>query len=239
MSRRPKPVPFTEADLVDGELRRAPRSRRWLTVTVVVVLLALVAAAAYAVTFAPDHYAKWQAERLSGDSAVEVGGGVQVVPEEGWVAQPRVTNLVEWPPLPPLRDWAVLTGAQTGVEVLSPDRGLSVELSHSTETDRSNSDWLNETPADDSASTGPGADGGSAARVKTETLASGAQISHVDANREIRAIVTIGETNVRVLARLEAGAAPGSGAAHFDGYRPALSALLESVKGQASSATSS
>lgn len=214
MTRRTTPVPLPEGDLATTELRAAPRSRRGVTITVVIVLLLLLAAAVYAVTYAPDHYAKWRAERLGAGATAEVGAGVAVVPGDGWVVQPRVTNLVEWPPLPPLRNWEVLTGTDTGIELLSPDRGLRVELFVDPEKPE-------------------------AAMARNEVLASGATLSHADAAGEIHAVVDLGDARVRVIARTTTAQPPQAGAQApkageptadpIDAYRPALSAILESL----------
>ncbi|MBP1326747.1 hypothetical protein JOF28_001979 [Leucobacter exalbidus] len=202
MSRKAAQVPFTEDDLVSGELRGAPRTRRWLTVTVVTVSLVVVGAVAYLAVFAPDHYAQFHAERAAGSTQAVVGDGVTVTPGEGWVSQPRVTDLLNWSPLPPLRDWAVLTGAETGVQLRSPDHELTVELSIDHGEGPRAALWLGD------------------GTVRTETLASGAQLQHVDGEHEMRAIVTLGAREVRVTAHTEGDLAA---------YRPALSALLESL----------
>lgn len=222
MTRRPKPIPFTTEDLVTGELRRAPRARRWLTTTVVIVLCVLVAVVAYAVTFAPDHYATWRAERLSKGDTVAVSDGVTVTPGAGWVAQPRVTNLVEWPPLPPLRDWAVLTGAETGVNIVSPDHGLSIELSVRQDSEQRVDAWLGDIERADDSETATG-------HVRIETLASGAELQHIDDVGELRAVVTLGETQVQVLARTAEPESAEASSPTIDDYRPALSVLLESL----------
>lgn len=215
----------TQSASTVGEARTAPRPRRRTSIVLVLVgvLVCVLAAAAYAVTLAPAHYAQAQAEQADGRAAVEVGGGVQVVPDRGWVVQPRVAHLVELPPLPPLRDWTVLTGAETGVELLSPDRGLSIELSAAAESDESDAAWLAE---------GGIAEGGAQRpTVLAETLASGASLSHVDAAGEIRAIVGAGDAKVRVLARTVPAHEEGTGATDpISVYRPALSALLESLE---------
>lgn len=202
----------------------APHRRRWVKTTVVIALCLLLAAAVYAVTFAPGHFAQSRAERLDGVATADVGSGVQVVPGEGWVVQPRVTNMVEWPPLPPLHNVDVMLGAETGIELLSPDRGLSVELFAAAEPAESDADWLANVAQAESGAKKP--------TVLKETLASGAGLSHADAPGEIRAVVTLGDERVRVLARTapagDAGASKGE-AGPINAYRPALSALLESL----------
>lgn len=249
MSLHTEPVPVTEADVtekkdakindseadacevdvaeVDGAVG-APHTtshrRRWVRTTVVIALCLLLAAAAYAVTFAPGHYAQSRAEQLDGVATADVGSGVQVVPGDGWVAQPRVTNLVEWPPMPPLRNVNVMMGAETGIELLSPDRGLSIELFAAAEPVESDADWLANVASDAGSDQKP--------TVLKETLASGAGLAHADAPGEIRAVVTLGDERVRVLARTapvdDANTRTGE-ADPINAYRPALSALLESL----------
>lgn len=248
--------------------RRSVRTRRWVTAVVLTVLLLAVAVAAYAVTLAPEHYAKLRAAPADGATAVEVGAGAQFVPERDWVVQPLVRDLVEWPPLPSLKDWSVLLDEQTGVLLLSPDQRLRVEIDVlSGSAEGAALAWLREEsgvagassgsspdaedageaegaesagpadPADDPAddpATDPEAAGGTArpgrpghpaegqsSAVRTETLASGLDVQHIDAGGLIVAVVDTGAQ--RVTLRADAGEHS------IDRYRPALSALLETI----------
>lgn len=206
-------------------------ARRGTLVASVIAACALLAAAVYAVSFAPDHYAQWRAEPFDGVATAEVGAGVRVLPGAEWIAQPRVTELVELPLLPPLRNPNVILGAETGLELVSPDRKLSVELVVADASARSDAAWLVDEAGGDTAASDTGTDSDTAQQrpLRTETLASGAELAHSDTPEEIRAVVTIGDTRVRVLARTTSGEASGSEAAPIAAYRPALSALLESL----------
>lgn len=250
----------------DGS-RRSVRTRRWVTAVVLTMLLLAVAAAAYAVTLAPEHYAKLRAAPADGATAVEVGTGAQLVPERDWVVQPLVRDLVEWPPLPSLKDWSVLFDEQTGVLLLSPDQRLRVEidvLSGSAEgaalawlraesgatgagsepsPDAEEAEGVESAEGAESAGTAdpaddPAADPGPAAgaagtglpgrpdesqssAVRTETLASGLDVQHIDAGGLIVAVIDTGSQ--RVTLRADAGEHS------IDRYRPALSALLETI----------
>ncbi|WP_031290077.1 hypothetical protein [Leucobacter sp. UCD-THU] len=241
--------------------RRSVRTRRWVTAVVLTVLLLAVAAAAYAVTLAPEHYAKLRAAPADGATAVEVGTGAQLVPERDWVVQPLVRDLVEWPPLPSLKDWSVLFDEQTGVLLLSPDQRLRVEIDVlSGSAEGAALAWLRSEsgatgagsepspdageaegaesagtadPADDpAADPGPAAgaagtglpgrpDESQSSAVRTETLASGLDVQHIDAGDLIVAVIDTGSQ--RVTLRADAGEHS------IDRYRPALSALLETI----------
>ena len=186
---------------------RSPRARSLRRLVIVAIVVGLLAAVTYLLTLAPDHYAASQAERLNGDTTVTVSGVARVVPGEGWIARPRVTDLVAWPPLPAVRDWRVLTGADTGVQLQSPDHGLRVELfaDAAQASGESVTAWLGDAGGD----------------VLEETLASGARLRHVDGEQTIHAVVQLGEQQMRVAAYAADG---------IDAYRPALQALLASVR---------
>lgn len=265
--------------------RRPPRARVWVVSVLLAVLVLLVAAAAYAVTFAPEQYASAQAVSADGEAASEVGGGVQLVPAKGWVVQPLVREIVEWPPLPPLHDWSVLLGESNGLLLLSPDHGIRVEVEVlSPGSERAARAWLRESVSKsdasggrgadardgadsggeavpgDGAETGDAADAGSGVRsgdsgdaaVRSETLASGFEVQHLDSDGVIAAVVETGSGWVTL--RAEAfGSVAGKTAADtaantgdkaagntaggpegqpLERYRPALSALLESIRAQ-------
>lgn len=237
----------------DEGRRRPSRTRVWVMAVVLTVLVLLVAIAAYAVTFAPEHYARAQAVSADGTTAAEVGGGLQLVPAEGWVVQPLVREIVEWPPLPPLHDWSVLLGESSGVLVLSPDQRLQVEVDVlNPGTERAAGAWLREAGAGSDATSGEGTDagggagsgkdagsgGGEYAAVRSETLASGLVVQHVEAAGVVAAVVDTGSGWITLRAEAEGGAgARAVGGADADGqplerYRPALSALLESISAE-------
>lgn len=220
------------------ESRSGRRRRRGIMVAIVLASCVVVAAATYAVTFAPDHYAQWRAEPIDGVATAEVGAGVQVLPGKGWLVQPRVTDLVELPLLPPLRNPNVILGANTGLQLVSPDGGLSIELFAGDASAQRDAAWLADVA--DHEREVRGADAAQLPPVLTETLASGAGLDHADAPGEIRAVVTVGETRVRVLARAmgspgdtsdadRVGTVNGGATDPITVYRPALSELLESL----------
>lgn len=203
--------------------RRPGRARRWITAVVLTLLLLVVAAIAYAVTFGPEQYARLQAETTDGTTPIAVGDTATVVAERDWVVQPLVRDLFEWPPLPPLKDWSVLLDEQTGVLLLSPDQRLRVEFDVLPgPSERAASAWLREESRGiaqgDDAAEGAGEPGA----VRTETLASGLGLRHVDGGERIVAVVDTGGGMLTV--RADAGGEP------IDPYRPALSALLESIE---------
>ncbi|WP_449283013.1 hypothetical protein [Leucobacter sp.] len=201
--------------------RRPGRARRWVTAVVLALLLLVVAAVAYAVTLGPEQYAKLQAETADGASPVEIGAAATVVPERDWVVQPLVRDLFEWPPLPPLKDWSVLLDEQTGVLLLSPDQGLRVELDVlQGSSDRAALAWLREESRVISSDGAVDGDQGEPV-LRTETLASGLGVRHVDGPERIAAVVDTGAGLLTV--RADAGSEP------IDSYRPAISALLESL----------
>lgn len=165
----------------------------WGVVIVVVLLLG------YLVTWAPTHYARATATVADGSEAFEVGGGATVTPAEGWRVEPVVENLG----FAPFKSWSVLF-SDTGTEVLSPDRALAVEFFPD--------------PAgefDAALLEGDGA--------ISETLASGAQIRHVDTdNRVIAVIEGVGDAPIFMQATVRG--------AELAEYRPAISAIVESVQ---------
>jgi hypothetical protein len=213
-SAEPQPAPEDQGP------RRPGRARRWVTAVVLTLLLLVVAAIAYAVTFGPEQYAKLQAETTDGARPVEVGDAVTVLPERDWVAQPLVRDLFEWPPLPPLKDWSVLFDEQSGVLLLSPDQRLRVELDVlQGSSERAALAWLREESR--AISSSEAAEGNESPSVRTETLASGFGLRHVDGQERIAAVVDTGAGMLTL--RADAGGDP------IDPYRPVISALLESV----------
>lgn len=201
--------------------RRPGRGRRWVTAVVLVLLLVLVGGVAYAATLGPDQVAALQAETADGAQTVAVGDTATVVPEPGWVVQPLVRDLIEWPPLPPLKDWSVLLGEQSGVLLLSPDRRLRVEVDALPgSSDRAGLAWLREEGRGMGASGATDEDPG-APEVRDEMLASGLGVRHVDGPERIAAVVDTGSGILTV--RADTGREP------IDPYRPAISALLESL----------
>lgn len=203
--------------------RRPGRARRWVTTVVLTLLLLVVAGVAYAVTFGPEQYARLQAETSDGASPVAVGGTATVIPERDWVVQPLVRDLFEWPPLPPLKDWSVLLDEQTGVLLLSPDQRLRVELDVlQGSSERAALAWLREESRGiDPDSAGRDAGAGGTAPVRTETLASGLALRHVDGPERLAAVIDAGGGMLTL--RADAGGEA------IDPYRPAISALLESI----------
>lgn len=214
-----EPRPQTEEPVP----RRPGRARRWVTAVVLTLLLLVVAAVAYAVTLGPEQYARLQAETSDGASPVAVGETATVTPERDWVVQPLVRDLFEWPPLPPLKDWSVLLDEQTGVLLLSPDQRLRVELDVlQGSSERAALAWLREESRGiDPGGAGGSSDAGGTAPVRTETLASGFGLRHVDGPERLAAVI---DTDDGVLT-LRADA----GGESIDPYRPAISALLESI----------
>lgn len=186
------------------EPRRGSARRTILVVAAIVGVLLIV----YAFTLGPAHYASATAKAVSGTDAVEIGGGARITPAEGWTIEPQVENLVAFPsPLPSITSWSVLYGGG-GSQLRSPDHGLVVEFTaHS--------------GADPASLLDEAADLEEASAVRSETLASGLALQHVDGRTEIVAVV--GETDpVLVRARTNGD--------DIDPYRPAISELLESIE---------
>ncbi|MFV0432973.1 MAG: hypothetical protein ACK5LO_03165 [Leucobacter sp.] len=176
------------------------------------VLAACVATIIYLLAFAPVHIAAMQAHRGDGEQPLDLGNGVVVVPADEWIEQPVVGTLFSLGPVPLVRDMSVIFGGGDEVAILSPDRALRVE----TEVAGEGNDpvaLVRETAADSGADP--------EAEVRTETLASGLTLHHIDEEQRITAVV---ETSAGpVIVRAESVGGP------IDVYRPALSSLLESV----------
>ncbi len=163
-----------------GRGARPGRGRRRVTGSVLGILILGAVVVGYAVTLGPGHYARLHAEVTEQGLPVEVTGDLSVTPGAGWIAEPLVTDLVDWPPLPRLQDWSVLFGEETGVLLRSPDQRLRVELR---------------------------SDGEDAPRgeVLTEILASGLTVRHVDTPSSILAVVDTASGPLSLRAEVEEG----------------------------------
>lgn len=180
--------------------QRNVKARR-RAVVIVLAILVVVGLIAYLFTAAPGHFARATGTVADGSEPFEVGGGATVTPAEGWTVESKVESLAG-----PIMSWSVLFG-DTGTEVRSPDRALTVDITAVPEAD----------PVETAA-------GESSSKVITEMLASGAEVRHVQTEAGIVAIVTgVGSEPVLLDART-------SGGADLTEYRPAVSQLLESLR---------
>ena len=211
MSAAPTPPPMPEPR----------RARRWPRALLLLALAFVVVLVGYGATLAPAHVAHLQERVADGTESIDLGGDAALIAPEGWVVRPLVRELISWPPLPPLLDWSVVFGAQTGVVLTSPDGVLSVELLETPETK----------PGAVRAEFGAARGSEEEADLdddhrRSEHLASGLNLTHFDGDTVVFAILMPSDDaepgqTVGVLAR--------TNGVEIDEYRPALSELLERV----------
>lgn len=194
--------------------RRLSRAGRLIR-TVVLVLFAT--GVGYAVTLGPLHAARAKAEISDGVQAVEIADGVTITPAQHWLAEPLVHDLLRIPVLPDLRSPRVYLGGHAGLLLRSPDRVLAVEIESSGPGAEPEAEALLRQKA--SAIIGAGAE---LPAVRTETLASGHTVWHLDDVFAVLAVVDRGGTLVTVTAEPPDGES-------IEAYRPAIGQLLETV----------
>ncbi|MBK0422203.1 hypothetical protein JD292_08960 [Leucobacter sp. CSA2] len=113
----------------------------------------------------------------------------------------------------PAKEWSVIGDGSDVVELVSPDRGITVTLT----PERNGSQ-----PLDTDGSTGGG-------KVHTEKLASRLSVSHRDTDDRISATVGDGRRGVHVETRLDSAQAKKL-QRDLATYRPALTELIESIR---------
>lgn len=183
-----------------------------------ILILTSLAALYYAATWGPIQTAQSRAETTDGAQIVEVADGITVTPAQDWLIEPLVRTVVSVPVLPDLRSWAVYFGTHTGTLLRSPDRLLTIEI-----------DSRGPGSAQDAGSllgdqAAVFADKGAAApALRTETLASGATLWHLDTASELLAVVDRDGDLVTVVAKRTDGGP-------IDPYRPAIGQLLETIR---------
>lgn len=196
---------------------RREKGRKWIATLIIVLLIALMAAATYLVTFAPEHFVRAQAERASGSSAVSIGVPQEatVTPAAEWCVRPVVEPLFSGLAL--FKNPTVLLEDSSGVHVESPNGELAIEF---TPLGGGDADALFEAETADGA------------RIVTETLDSGVQLRYAttaeDDDTQPAGMLAVFETSTGVLvARV---VLDGDSVYSLDDYRPDLSALFESVR---------
>lgn len=173
---------------------RAGKAVFWVAVVMGIALIG------YLLVWGPDHYSQATGSVADGSARFEVGGGATVTPEEGWRVERKVEDFIG-----PFKSWSVFF-EDTGLELVSPDRVLSVEVAAVPGRDPVEVEAIR-----------------SNAEVITETLASGAEVRHVDTGTRIVAVVEgVGDGSVQVTARADGG--------DMTVYRPAVSSILESLE---------
>lgn len=199
-----------------GASPRSERGRKWVATLIVLLLVTIVLGGAYAVTYAPEHSARLQAERVNGTTAVDIGDPAlaSVTPAAAWSVRPVVEPLFGGLAL--FKNPAVMFGTSPGVRVESPDGALAVEF---TALGEQNVDTLFELG---------GAEGETP---REETLASGSTLRSVrtgargsDDPTGMLIVLTAGSAELLARVTLDPGAPHG-----LDDYLPALSDLCESV----------
>ena len=194
--------------------RRLSRAGRLIR-TIVLVLIAT--GVGYAVTLGPLHAARAKAEISDGIQAIEIADGITVTPATDWLAEPLVHELLRIPVLPDLRSPRVYFGGHSAMLLRSPDRLLTVEIESPGPGAQAEAEALLRQKA--SEIVGAGAE---VPALRTETLASGHTVWHLDDASALLAVVDRGGTLVTVVAERPDGES-------IDAYRPAIGQLLETV----------
>ncbi|WP_053387389.1 hypothetical protein [Leucobacter japonicus] len=196
------------------------RARRWPRALLLSALAFVVVLVGYGATLAPAHVAHLQERVADGSESIDLGGDAALIAPEGWVVRPLVRELISWPPLPPLLDWSVIFDAQTGVVLTSPDGVLSVEISDSSSWSRSGA--VEEFGVARLKESGEITD----FDMVSERLASDASLLHLDGDRVVFGTLMLNQDSAQGPA---VGFLARTNGANIDGYRPALSEMLESV----------
>ena len=193
---------------------RLTRAGRLVRTTVLVVFLIGLG---YAATLGPVHAARAKAKILDGSQPVEITESLTITPAAYWLDEPLVEPLVELPIVPDLNSWAVYFGAQNGTVLRSPDRRLTIEV-----------DDLGQGSASDAESIlreraqrilGKNAE---VPAIRTETMASGSTLWHLDADEVLLAVVDHDGELVGLRAQT-------SGGESIESYRPAIGQLVETI----------
>lgn len=195
------------------------RSKTWVGAIIVTLLVLLVAALGYSITFGPEHYARAKAERVDGNQALVIGfpSAGTVTPAVSWSTRPIVTPLIDGLAL--FTNPAVYFGESPGVQLASPDGGIEVRIVPL--TDRDTGTVLSD-------------EGMSGTAVGSEVLASGLLVHHVDTGpadqRTPHGLVAVVESpsgnSVPLLVHAQL---TGVTEHTLADYRPALGELLETM----------